>query len=209
MNNTVVIDTDKLYSELAAQNKTKSGFSLEIGRGKSYIENLKRSPIIPEGMERVISIMLGKEAGFFIERQEGPRQDDISGKEAQILVNITIRLKELSEKTDMILAKLSDMDERDEKVYSKVHANTLQIESIKDSVKDIKGELKLTDYDKAVRFLRETLSGGRMIGEEVIRKADAAGIKRADLNKAKRDLRVDTSTTGYGKSQKTWWFLAD
>lgn len=111
MNNTVVIDTDKLYSELAAQNKTKSGFSLEIGRGKSYIENLKRSPIIPEGMERVISIMLDKEAGFFIERQEGPRQDDISGKEAQILVNITIRLKELSEKTDMILAKLSDMDE--------------------------------------------------------------------------------------------------
>lgn len=94
-------------------------------------------------------------------------------------------------------------------MYSKVHANTLQIESIKDSVKDIKGELKITDYDKAVRFLRETLSGGRMIGEEVIRKADAAGIKRADLNKAKRDIQVDTSTTGYGKSQKTWWFLAD
>lgn len=99
MNNTVIIDTNKLYSELSAQNKTKSGFSLEIGRGKSYIENLKRSPIIPEGMERVISIMLGKEAGFFIERQEGPKQDDISGKEAQILVNITVRLKELSKKT--------------------------------------------------------------------------------------------------------------
>lgn len=209
MNNTVIIDTDKLYSELSAQNKTKSGFSLEIGRGKSYIENLKRSPIIPEGMERVISIMLGKEAGFFIERQEGPKKDDISGKEAQILVNITVRLKELSEKTDMILAKLSDMDERDEKVYSKVHANTLQIETVKEHIREITDALKLTGYDKALKFLRETLSGGRMIGEEVIRMADAAGIKRADLNKAKRDIRVDTSTTGYGKSQKTWWFLSD
>ena len=48
-----------------------------------------------------------------------------------------------------------------------------------------------------------------MIGEEVIRMADAVGIKRADLNKAKRDIQVDTSTTGYGKTQKTWWFLAD
>lgn len=209
MNNTVIIDTDKLYSELSAQNKTKSGFSLEIGRGKSYIENLKRSPIIPEGMERVISIMLGKEAGFFIERQEGPKKDDISGKEAQILVNITVRLKELSEKTDMILAKLSDMNERDEKVYSKVHANTLQIETVKEHIREITDALKLTGYDKALKFLRETLSGGRMIGEEVIRMADAAGIKRADLNKAKRDIRVDTSTTGYGKSQKTWWFLSD
>lgn len=209
MNNTVFIDTNKLYSELSAQNKTKSGFSLEIGRGKTYIENLKRSPIIPEGMERVISIMLGKEAGFFIERQEGSKQDDISGKEAQVLVNITVRLKELSEKTDMILAKLSDMDERDEKVYSKVHANTLQIETVKEHIREVTDALKLTGYDKAVKFLRETLSGGRMIGEEVIRMADAAGIKRADLNKAKRDIQVDTSTTGYGKSQKTWWFLAD
>lgn len=67
----------------------------------------------------------------------------------------------------------------------------------------------MTDYDKAVRFLKETLSGGRMIGEEVIRMADAAGIKRADLNKAKRDIQVDTSTPEYGKTQKTWWFLAD
>lgn len=157
----------------------------------------------------MISIMLGKEAGFFIERQEGPKKDDISGKEAQILVNITVRLKELSEKTDMILAKLSDMDERDEKVYSKVHANTLQIETVKEHIREITDALKLTGYDKALKFLRETLSGGRMIGEEVIRMADAAGIKRADLNKAKRDIRVDTSTTGYGKSQKTWWFLSD
>lgn len=66
----------------------------------------------------------------------------------------------------------------------------------------------MTDYDKAVRFLKDKLSGGRMDGAELLRMADASGIKRADLNKAKKDLGVDTSTTGYGKNQKTWWFLS-
>lgn len=66
----------------------------------------------------------------------------------------------------------------------------------------------MTDYDKAVRFLKEVLSGGRVDGSEVLRQADSAGIKRADLNKAKRDIGVNTANTGYGKNQKTWWFLS-
>lgn len=208
MNNTVFIDTNKLYSELAAQNKTKSGFSLEIGRGKSYIENLKRSPIIPEGMERVISIMLGKEPRYFIQAPE-PEEKTVPTAEAQILVNAVKEIKQVSGKLDKIIQAIEEMDERQQKIWSKVQANTLQLEAVKERTKECVEVLKLTDYDKAARFLRETLSGGRMIGEEVIRMADSAGIKRADLNKAKRDLRVDTSTTGYGKSQKTWWFLAD
>lgn len=69
--------------------------------------------------------------------------------------------------------------------------------------------LKMTDYDKAVRFLKETLAGGWIDGAEVLRMADATGIKRADLNKAKRDIGVDTAQTGYGKNQKTWWFLSE
>lgn len=208
MNNTVFIDTNKLYSELSAQNKTKSGFSLEIGRGKSYIENLKRSPNIPEGMERVISIMLGKEPGYFIQAPE-PEEKTVPTAEAQILVNAVKEIKQVSGKLDKIIQAIEEMDERQQKIWSKVQANTLQLEAVKERTKECVEALKLTDYDKAVKFLRETLSGGRMIGEEVIRMADAAGIKRADLNKAKRDIQVDTSTTGYGKSQKTWWFLAD
>ena len=56
----------------------------------------------------------------------------------------------------------------------------------------------MTDYDKR-SFLKETLAGGRIDGAEVLRMADATGIKRADLNKAKRDIGVDTAQTGYGK----------
>ena len=58
-------------------------------------------------------------------------------------------------------------------------------------------------------FLKETLAGGRIDGAEVLRMADATGIKRADLNKAKRDIGVDTAQTGYGKNQKIWWFLSE
>lgn len=94
-----------------------------------------------------------------------------------------------------------------EKIWSKVHANTLQLEKVKEDVKECAQVLGMTDYDKAVRFLKDTLGGGRIDGAEVLRMADAAGIKRADLNKAKRDIRVDTAVTGYGKNQKTWWFL--
>ena len=206
MKNTVTINTDKLYAELSEQKKTKSGFSQELGRGKSYIENLKRAPNVPDGMERVISIMLGKEPGYFIQVPE-PEKKIIPAAEAQILVNAVKEIKQVSGKLDKIIQAIEEMDERQQKIWSKVQANTLQLEAVKERTKECVEVLKLTDYDKAVRFLRETLSGGRMIGEEVIRMADSAGIKRADLNKAKRDLRVDTSTTGYGKSQKTWWFL--
>lgn len=80
---------------------------------------------------------------------------------------------------------------------------------IKEDVKECAQVLKMTDYDKAVRFLKETLAGGRIDGAEVLRMADATGIKRADLNKAKRDIGVDTAQTGYGKNQKTWWFLSE
>ena len=206
MKNSVTINTDKLYAELSEQKKTKSGFSQELGRGKSYIENLKRSPNIPEGMERVISIMLGKEPGYFIQALE-PEEKTVPTAEAQILVNAVKEIKQVSGKLDKIIQAIEEMDERQQKIWSKVHANTLQLEAVKEHTKECVEVLKLTDYDKAVKFLRETLSGGRMNGEEVLRAADAHGIKRADLNKAKRDLRVDTAVTGYGKNQKTWWFL--
>lgn len=209
--NTVTFDKTKLLAAIQEKGLTASRLSKEMGLSAKYVTNRINDLgcTMPYTNYKLMCMILEVDEKSILPDPPRTESNKSQGNEAQILVNITTRLKELSEKADMIIAKLSEMDERDEKVYSKVHANTLQIESIKDSVKDIKGELKLTDYDKAVRFLRETLSGGRMIGEEVIRKADAAGIKRADLNKAKRDLRVDTSTTGYGKSQKTWWFLAD
>ena len=90
-----------------------------------------------------------------------------------------------------------------EKLIGKANANTVQLEKIKDRLK----YCTKSDYEKACDFLRDILSDGRVIGDEVLLKSDANGIKRADLMKAKRELNVDQATTGYGKNQKTWWFI--
>lgn len=44
---------------------------------------------------------------------------------------------------------------------------------------------------------------------EFLLKSDVAGIKRADIYKAKRDLGVQSAVTGFGKNQKTWWLIAE
>lgn len=206
----VKLNMPLIADEIKRAGITQGELSVMIGKDKTYLScvKTKHNSMIPENMERIICMMLGKEAGYFIlDEIQADRKP--SGNEAQILVNITVRIKELSEKADMILTKISEMDEQQEKIYSKVHANTLQLEKVKESTRELKENLHLTNTDKAERFLRETLSGGRMNGEEILMMADARGIKRADLNKAKRDMRIDTATTGYGKSQKTWWMLPE
>ena len=102
---------------------------------------------------------------------------------------------------------VSGQNENIEKILTKTNANTLQLERMKDDVRAVVRELKLTDYDRAVVFLKNVLKDGRVLKEEVEFQAKNEGIKEAELFKAKRDIHVDTATTGYGKGQKTWWFL--
>ena len=134
------------------------------------------------------------------------------------VVNPTIRTqKEIENQTKALsdiarcirnLTELvSGQNENIEKILSKTNANTLQLERMKDDVRAVVHELKLTDYDRAVDFLKNVLKNGRVLKEEVEFQAKNEGIKEADLFKAKRDIHVDTATTGYGKGQKTWWFL--
>ena len=150
----------------------------------------------PAEVERLMCLLLGLDQGSLI-RQEVP--SGLSG-EARILENLHREVRDTRRAVEGCVEIL-------EKIWSKVHANTLQLERVKDDLKECLQVAGMTDYDKAVRFLKDTLNGGRIDGTEVLRMADAAGIKRADLNKAKRDIGVDTAVTGYGKNQKTWWFL--
>ena len=157
---------------------------------------MEKNPEQPAEVERLMCLLLGLEQGSLIKQ------------EAQICSQGEIRILEnLHKEMQEIHRAVEECGEIIEKIWSKVHANTLQLETLKEHINDCREYLKLTDADKAEKFLRDMLSGGRMNGEEVLRAADAQGIKRADLNKAKRDLRIDTAVTGYGKNQKTWWFL--
>lgn len=192
----VTIDYKRLCLELEKQGKTKADLSRDMAKNKNFVGLMEKNPDQPAEVERLMCLLLGLEQGSLI-KQEVPIG---SQGEIRILENLYKEMREVHQ-------AVVEYGELLEKIWSKVHANTLQLETVKDHVKDCREYLKLTDANKAEKFLRDMLSGGRMNGEEVIRAADAQCIKRADLNKAKRDLRVDTAVTGYGKNQKTWWFL--
>ena len=169
-----------------------------MAKNKNFVGLMAKNPDQPAEVERLMCLLLGLEQGSLI------KQEDKTGSQGEIRI-----LENLHKEMREIHQAVAEYGELLEKIWSKVHANTLQLEKVKDDVKECVQVLGMTDYDKAVRFLKDSLSGGRIDGAEVLRMADAAGIKRADLNKAKRDLHVDTAATGYGKAQKTWWFLTD
>lgn len=192
----VTIDYKRLCLELEKRGKTKADLSRDMAKNKNFVGLMEKNPDQPAEVERLMCLLLGLEQGSLI-KQEAPIS---SQGEIRILENLHKEVRETRQAIESCTELL-------EKIWSKVHANTLQLETVKDHVRDCREYLKLTDADKAEKFLRDILGGGRMNGEDVLRAADAQGIKRADLNKAKRDLRIDTAVTGYGKNQKTWWFL--
>lgn len=187
----VKIDYDKMSAVLKEVGKTKKWLSLELGRYESYIGGLKQNPELPQSVERIICMLLGLEPGSLI-AEEVQKE---SG-EAAILHNIYREVKEERKMIDSALERL-------EQIWNKLNTNTIQLERVRDCVKGF----EKTDFEKAVEFLRKALSGDKVNAEEVMMRSDAAGIKRADLLKAKRELGADHATTGYGKSQKTWWFI--
>ena len=68
-------------------------------------------------------------------------------------------------------------------------------------------ELCKSDREKDMDFLKMVLTGEQVLESDVRRNSKELGIKEHDLMGAKRDLDVQVSVTGYGNSQKKWWFL--
>ncbi len=191
MMNKVTIDYNKLTRALAERGKTKKWLSLELGRYESYIASIKNKPEQPESVERIICMVLEMEPGSLVADQSPKASED-----ASILQNIHREIK--AER-----ALLEEAAENLERIWNKLNANTIQLERIKDCVKGF----DKTGADKAKEFLKCALADGKVNSEEVLLRSDGAGIKRADLMKAKNELGVDSATTGYGKNQKTWWFI--
>ena len=50
----VRIDYGRLCAEIARNGKTKEGFSLELGRSRSYISNLAKTREQPKSVEQVM-----------------------------------------------------------------------------------------------------------------------------------------------------------
>ena len=193
--NTVTIDYEKLRSELKSRGKTNGWLSSELGRDKGFIGRIKSKPEQLKQTEKLICMILGKEEGSFIMTVNGAKPDDKTG--------CPIELNAICKEIQKVSAAVEEMGQEFEKIWNKLNANTLQLARIGDCVK----RFEKSDCEYAIDFLKSALSDGKMNGEEILMRSDAAGIKRADLMKAKNTIGIDTSTTGYGKNQKTWWFI--
>lgn len=192
--NTVTIDYEKLIAEVKARGKTNGWLSMQIAKEKGYITKLQNKPEVPDNVENLICMVLGVEKGTYILPE--PKEEPKPQGEITVLNNLHKDIRSLG-------AEVSGITESLEKIWNKINTNTIQLERIKDYTK----VLEKDGYERAVDFLKSALADGKVNGEEVLLRADSAGIKRADLNKAKNTVGVDTSVTGYGKNQKTWWFI--
>lgn len=184
----VTINYALLCKQLEKRGKTKKGFSLEMGRSESFVNYIANNPDQPEGVERIMCLLLGLEPGSLVKE---PEKKGMTAAQALTVIR------------DEILENRRIMQENFEKIWNKLNTNTIQLEKIKDKV----NEVSKTDYDKAVEWLKDKMAGGRYDGAKLLMESDAAGIKRSDIMKAKAELGVRIQTTGYGKNVKAWWSL--
>lgn len=184
----VTINYALLCKQLEKQGKTKKGFSLEMGRSESFVNYIANNPDQPEGVERIMCLLLGLEPGSLVKE---PEKKGMTAAQALTVIR------------DEILENRRIMQENFEKIWNKLNTNTVQLEKIKDKV----NTMSKTDYDKALEWLKDKMEGGRYDGAKLLMESEAAGIKRSDIMKAKAELGVRIQTTGYGKNTKAWWSL--
>lgn len=184
----VTINYALLCKQLEKRGKTKKGFSLEMGRSESFVNYIANNPDQPEGVERIMCLLLGLEPGSLVKE---PEKKGMTAAQALTVIR------------DEILENCRIMQENFEKIWNKMNTNTVQLEKIKDKV----NTMSKTDYDKAVEWLKDKMAGGRYDGAKLLMESDAAGIKRSDVMKARNELKIKIQTTGYGKNVKAWWSL--
>lgn len=139
----VTINYALLCKQLEKQGKTKKGFSLEMGRSESFVNYIANNPDQPEGVERIMRLLLGLEPGSLVKE---PEKKGMTAAQALTVIR------------DEILENRRIMQENFEKIWNKLNTNTVQLEKIKDKV----NTMSKTDYDKALEWLKDKMEGGQV-----------------------------------------------
>lgn len=194
----IKLDYEKLCAVLCERGITKAEFSRKIGRNSNFVNCLKQYKEVHASTEALICNMLEVPVGYFVKevKPEEPELKQNADAGAKAIENIYKLLNQV--KDDIESLKIQN-----EKIFSKANANTVQLEKIKERLH----EAMKTDFDRAYEFLEEQLSIGKVDGVELLQKCEAAGLKRSEVMKAKKELDVHISTTGYGKNQKSFWYI--
>lgn len=119
----VELNIQLLDAEIKAHRMKQGEFSELIGKNRSYLSYVKSTGSkIPKNVESLICKMLDKPDGYFV---KSPEQPSGASREAKILENIVSKL-------DKIQSEIEEIKEAQDKIWSKVHANTIQMERLKD-----------------------------------------------------------------------------
>ena len=195
------LDGDKLKGILQKKGISMSMLSEAIGRNNTYLHNvLVRNTAVVPAVEKLICLELELDPGSLIKQDPKPVQADAG---VAAIEKINKELDGIKKRQNIILETLERVLEEQEKAYNKLGGQTTSLCRIKEMLT----ELCKSDREKAVDFLKTILAGEKTLESDVIRKSQEMGIRQHELMGAKRDLDVQVSTTGYGSSQKKWWFL--
>ena len=129
----VTIDYNRLCLELEKQGKTKADLSRDMTKNKNFVGLMEKNPDQPAEVERLMCLLLGLEQGSLIKQEEATG----SQGEIKILENLHKEMREIHQ-------AIIEYGELIEKIWSKVHANTLQLEKVKEDVKECAQVLKMT-----------------------------------------------------------------
>lgn len=121
---TVELNIPLLDAEIKAHRMKQGEFSELIVKSGSYLSYVKSTGSkIPKNVESLMCKMLDKPDGYFVKSPEQP--SGVASREAKILENIVSKL-------DKIQGEIEEIKEAQDKIWSKVHANTIQMERLKD-----------------------------------------------------------------------------
>ena len=187
----VNIDYNLLCREIEKAGKTKEGFSYELGRSKTFVCSIRKTPCQQENIEKLMCTLLGLKPGSLV-KADKPRP--VQGSEAKLLENIFKKLAEIQ-------GAIEEQDAKLDTVCKKTNANTLQLERMKDMLM----QSAETESDRAEKLLTELLSCGEALAKDIFAQADELCIARKEIMKAKKKLNVDVYTSGYGQQQKVIW----
>lgn len=198
----VEIDYEKLEEFLFKHKISKKELSTRIGRSYSFIACLKTYNTINESLESLICEKLDVPLGTFIKNPQTEESEETTNKTVEQFENVKI-LENIYEAVNQLKQVLEDIQERNDQIYKKQNTNTVQLEKIKESLKTITE----TEFEKACKFLQNQLIAGPVDGAEILMKAEAEGLKRSEIMKAKKELGVRIDSKGYGKNQKSFWYI--
>lgn len=214
------IDWDKLKKVISERGSTMGKVSVEIGHDRSYLSCCKKNGRKPGIAEKLaICTILKCEIDDITQEEDtqkdgnetrGMYADELKEMHKCILETMSITNNN-ADNIDEITRAIEDIRETIEAVRTLLSgANGMAVMSgrIKELQELMDAALKASGQDaKAERLIISMIQDGMVEENELMNRAQAEGIGRPDIHRARHRLGMQVITKGYGTNQKKYMAL--